>query len=111
MQKKALLIGINGYKPGSGIPALKYAECDAAELGDVLSERCGFECETLLGPDASRNRILKALEGAGSGELFLFFFAGHGIHSSAGSHLLTSNSRIRMDVSFPTKSPYSCMVI
>ena len=29
-------------------------------------------------------------------DLFLFYFAGHGVESKTGAHLLTSNSRIRM---------------
>jgi formylglycine-generating enzyme required for sulfatase activity len=86
-QKRALLVGINTYAPESNIPALRYAENDARDLAGVLSSRCDFQCETLLGPDATRTSILGALEEAGSGELFLFFFAGHGETVKGGYYL------------------------
>ena len=78
--RRALLVGINGYGESSGLVPLRFAEADAAAIGSELRSRCAFETQTLLGPEATRDAIEKALLTAGQGETFLFFFAGHGQH-------------------------------
>jgi len=93
MSHHALLVGINEYRPGSGIPALKYAESDARDLAESLRSHCGFECVTLLGQDATHDRIVTELENAGSGDLFVFFFAGHGESVEGGYYLHPHDGR------------------
>ncbi|MDO5675807.1 MAG: SUMF1/EgtB/PvdO family nonheme iron enzyme [bacterium] len=78
MTKHALLIGINEYGEKSGLSPLRFAERDADELAVVLESRYGFSVDTLLGQAATRLAIEERLEKLGSGDTFVFFFAGHG---------------------------------
>ena len=86
MSRYALLIGINNYRDDN-IPALKYAERDAEVFAQVLEERLDFKTFCLLGKNASRENVLKALRIRSTGfnisemspsDQFLFFFSGHG---------------------------------
>lgn len=78
MIKHAVLVGINQYGPESGLTDLKYAEADASDLAKVLEGKYGFRTKPLLGKEASRDALEQSLLSCGEGELFLFFFAGHG---------------------------------
>ncbi len=78
MKKHALLVGVNGYSENSGLMPLRFAEADAHDLSEVLHRAYGFSVTTLLGEKATRNAIEAALLSAGRGDVFLFFFAGHG---------------------------------
>ncbi|MBP7053443.1 MAG: caspase family protein [Phycisphaerae bacterium] len=103
MKRFALLIGINGYRPLSGLMPLKYAEADAAALADLLSEQCGFETTTLLGQQATRDAIEESLFSAGQGDIFLFFFAGHGqmLSGQYKLHPVDSTASGLRSLSFP----------
>ncbi len=103
MKKYALVVGISNYADAE-ITDLNFAADDARDVGHCLQEICGFdEVRTLTSDGATEPdhvNIVDTLHNLAplltTEDLFLFYFAGHGIHSSAGSHLLTSNSRIRM---------------
>ncbi len=80
-RQRAVVVGIDSYARGDLLPALGYAEADAVAVGDLLQSRFGFEVVRILGAEATKARILTALEESaqlGPEDAFLFFFAGHG---------------------------------
>ncbi|MCC5829243.1 MAG: SUMF1/EgtB/PvdO family nonheme iron enzyme [Phycisphaeraceae bacterium] len=102
MKKYALLVGVSDYDDPD-ITNLSFAARDAEDVGRALAS-CGFDQVTTLvsgGPrEPNHVNVVDALHRLApllSGEdLFLFYFAGHGIETPAGAHLLTANSRARM---------------
>ena len=108
MIKKALLIGVNEYQDVAGLPPLRFAEADATSLATVLHKRCAFETQTLLGKEATRDAIEGSLMSAGDGDLYLFFFAGHGqrIRGQYRLHSADSNINGLRSVSFEDLSSY-----
>ncbi len=93
--KQALLVGINRYGETSGLMPLQCAETDAQTLAGVLAgDRYGFKTTVLLGREATQDRVLDALEQADSGEVFLFFFAGHGSLSKGHYRLHAADDTI-----------------
>ena len=85
--RTAIIIGINEYEPGSQISGLAGAENDALEICERLKNKGDFEISTdqfLVGPHATRKKILKAISRIFRNEdfkcdLVTFYFAGHGI--------------------------------
>lgn len=108
MKKHALLIGINGYRHDSRLTPLKYAEADAMEMAAALSESCGFDTNTLVGPDATRDAIEGELMSCGKGYTFVFFFAGHGqrLRGQYKLHAVDSNADGLKTVSFEDLSSF-----
>ncbi len=88
MKRHALFVGVNAYDDKS-IRSLRYSVPDATVLEDRF-HRLGFK--TSLLPDPTRQQLLSAVEtateGLGPGDVFLFFFAGHGFTARDGAHLL-----------------------
>ena len=78
IEKHAILIGINGYAPDSGLAPLRFAEEDARKLGQTLKDDFGFQTTVLLGAQATRDAIERELLSERKGDLLLWFFAGHG---------------------------------
>lgn len=78
--KRAVCVGINDY-PGT---ANDLSGCvnDASDWADLLSSQYGFETKRLLDKQASRAKVLEALEGlvdtAGAGDTVAFTYSGHG---------------------------------
>lgn len=94
MRKDAVVVGVNEYPSDSGLAKLRFAEADARELDRALRERCGFKTTLLLGPDASRDALERSLlSEVGRGDVFLFFFAGHGQQIRGQYHLHPANSK------------------
>jgi hypothetical protein len=85
-QVRALFVGVADYKyggPDSKIQDLQGAPNDVAMIRQALAARRPLASElTLLGPEATRAAILKAVESmtrdAAPGDTFLFYFSGHG---------------------------------
>ncbi|MEW4530195.1 caspase family protein [Maioricimonas sp. JC845] len=79
--KWALIVGVDYERRGEEW-RLRNPERDAAEVCRELEENKGFECQLVLGEDASRAGILSALaklqRRVGEDDCFLFYFAGHG---------------------------------
>jgi hypothetical protein len=73
----ALIVGINDYQR---LPHLSTPRNDAQELASVLSDQFGFKTQLLL--DATRDQILKALDGyrrtLGESDNLLIYYSGHG---------------------------------
>ncbi len=83
--RRALLVGIDDYPPENRWPKLSGPRLDVAALRTVLIERAGFRSEhirTLLDGEATADAIRggfgEMVEAAQSGDLVLFYFAGHG---------------------------------
>lgn len=77
----ALCIGIDKYR-SPGIPDVPFGVNDAESIGLVLKEKYGYTVRTLIGPRATKENILEALNGyrseLGPDEGLIVFFAGHG---------------------------------
>ena len=84
---RALFVGVEDYQD-KAIHKLQYAIEDAFVLREVFN-KLGFQTNSLQNP--SQEQVLKAIaqstKGLGSGDLFLFFFSGHGF-SVAGEDLV-----------------------
>ena len=100
MKKHALLIGVEDYRDES-ISPLNYACSDAKALGADLSDKCGFDNVRVLASKEGDDEptlvnIINALQDVtvelSEDDLFLFFFAGHGIEKSENAYLLASDS-------------------
>ena len=95
MKRHALFVGVNDYAD-TAFKNLRYSLSDAVALSGAFAAR-GFDVEVLSNPKA--DSVLGAVErkaaGLGPGDVFLFFFAGHGFTAPDGSHLLIcSNDRL-----------------
>ena len=91
MKQAALLVGINRYEDDS-IVNLAYAEQDALELYAFLKRTALYdEVHHVPASEANEDRILDAAarltKHLRPGDLFLFYFAGHGVQHH-GRHLL-----------------------
>ena len=80
---RALVIGINKYDQagGEGWSQLHSARGDAEAVAETLSDKYGFEVQTLLDQKATRGAILNALDEmatTGNDGADLIYFAGHG---------------------------------
>jgi len=103
MAKYGLVVGVGEYSDPE-ITNLAFAAQDAEAVSRCLREICGFDEVRLLAsgkrPEPDNINIVDALEHFAPllkrDDLFLFYFAGHGIETQTGAHLLTANSRIRM---------------
>ena len=88
MKRHALFVGVNDYVDAA-FKNLRYSLSDAVALSGAFAVR-GFDVEVLSNPKAEA--VLGAVErkstGLGPGDVFLFFFAGHGFTAPDGSHLL-----------------------
>ncbi len=100
MKKYALLVGVEDYRDKM-IARLNFACADATALAERLSGRCGFDHVRLLAGQAGDDvpdqlNVLTALRDIASElrpeDLFLFFFAGHGIEIDGQGYLLTCDS-------------------
>ncbi len=81
MKRHALFVGVDDYADPS-IPNLAYPAEDAGELASVFRRLLKFDrVEKLVNP-AHAPEVVDAMKdmahGLGPGDLFLFFFAGHG---------------------------------
>lgn len=89
MKRSALFVGVNRYEDPE-INPLQFAEADATELYGFFKHKAGYDdVRHLLNPD--NDTILDTasdmLSRLGQDDLFLFFFAGHGVEHE-GRHLL-----------------------
>ena len=81
MKRHALFVGVNNYAD-STIQNLNYPSDDATELASVFRHLLKFDrVEKLINPKHSPevvDAVKDMTRGLGPGDLFLFFFAGHG---------------------------------
>jgi hypothetical protein len=88
MKRHALFVGVNNYMD-KDIRNLRYSIPDAAVLADRF-KGFGYKTRLLSDPTSAELRaaVLGSIDGLGRGDVFLFFFAGHGFTAQDGSHLL-----------------------
>jgi len=100
MKKFALLIGVEDYRDKM-ISRLNLACADAIALAERLSGRCGFDHVRVLADESGEDEpllvnIVTALRDTASelrqDDLFLFFFAGHGIEKDGHGYLMARDS-------------------
>jgi len=100
MKKHALLVGVEDYRDKM-ISRLNFARADATALAERLSERCGFDSVRVLADEGGEDEpllvnIITALRDTSADlrqdDLFLFFFAGHGIEKDGHGYLLARDS-------------------
>ena len=95
MKRHALFVGVNDYADNA-FKNLRYSLSDAVALSGAFAAR-GFDVEVLSNPKAETvlGAVERKMSGLGPGDVFLFFFAGHGFTAPDGSHLLIcANDRL-----------------
>lgn len=105
----ALVIGIGDYS-GTGWPQLGTARADAEEIGNVLSERYGFQVTKLTDRQATRGNILRALDQLMQltpNDALLIYFAGHGSYDdSMGEGYWIPHGAQRSRMGLPAKEDW-----
>jgi len=100
MRKHALLVGVEDYRDKM-ISRLNFARADATALAERLSDRCGFDHVRVLAGEGGEDEpllvnIITALRDTSAelqqDDLFLFFFAGHGVEKDGHGYLLARDS-------------------
>ena len=100
MRKFALLVGVEEYRDKM-ISRLQFACADAAAVAERLRDRCGFEQVRVLADTSGDDEpllvnIVTALRDTAAelrqDDLFLFFFAGHGVEKDGHGYLLARDS-------------------
>lgn len=88
MKRHALFVGVNEYED-SQIRNLNYSLSDAHAL-KTLFELFGYRTDVLENPDKSDvfRAVKEMTDGLSAGDLFFFYFAGHGWTTASGKHLL-----------------------
>ena len=88
MKRHALFVGVNAYDDKT-IRSLRFSIPDASVLQDRF-RGLGYETRLLPDPTAAELKaaVAESVEGLGPGDVFLFFFAGHGFTAQDGGHLL-----------------------
>ncbi len=88
MKRHALFVGVNNYEDAD-IRPLRYSVPDASVLADRF-KRLGYKTWLLSDPTGAelKKAVIKSVKGLGFGDIFLFFFAGHGFTAQDGAHLL-----------------------
>lgn len=115
---RAVLVGIDAYRDGSGIPPLQFARSDAIRLYAALNmSGAGYEeqfnATVLLDEEASRASILSAVRTAvaemNPDDTLVFSFAGHAVGSDTSGQsgqLLLALAQTRIDDLEQTALPW-----
>ena len=102
MKRHALFVGVDQYADGH-IPNLSCAVSDATDLHGFFKYGAGYDRVELLQNPAGKKEVLGAVcdltAGLGSGDLFLFFFAGHGFRVGE-NHVLVCAKDLYEDVKY-----------
>ncbi len=88
MKRHALFVGVNLYDDPK-VRNLNFAIPDASVLSDRF-RNMGYKTFPLSDPTEAelKRAVLKATDGLGRGDIFLFFFAGHGFTEPSTEHHL-----------------------
>lgn len=102
MKRHALFVGVDQYADGH-IPNLSCAVSDATDLHGFFKYGAGYNRVELLQNPAGKKDVLEAVReltaGLGSGDFFLFFFAGHGFRVGE-NHVLVCAKDLYEDVKY-----------
>jgi hypothetical protein len=88
MKRHALFVGVNSYDDKT-IRPLRFSIPDASVLADRFGQ-LGFATTLLSDPTGAelKQAVKRTSKGLGPGDVYLFFFAGHGFTAQDGTHLL-----------------------
>ena len=93
MRRYGLFVGIDKYK--NGISRLHCAVNDARELSYAFN-RTGYSVKLLTNEECDSNTISKAVESMlaelQAGDIFVFYFSGHGREVEGMHHLVCANA-------------------
>ena len=102
MKRHALFVGVDQYADGH-IPNLSCAVSDATDLHGFFKYGAGYDQVELLQNPAGKKEVLGAVRdltaGLGTGDFFLFFFAGHGFRVRE-NHVLVCAKDLYEDVKY-----------
>jgi hypothetical protein len=97
----AVVVGIDHYNPNSGLPDLKWAQNDAAQMVAAL-QKLHYDVKTISEKDATASEILRVIgeqgklltpaRGNAKQGTFVFYFSGHGTSESGSNYLVTANA-------------------
>ena len=95
VKRRAVVVGMGKYQDPR-ISPLKYALSDASKINGLLEHLPDGEFEVRQILNGSAQDVFEALEwaveGLSGGDLFFFYFAGHGVQQEfSGQHLLLCN--------------------
>ena len=95
VKRRAVVVGVGKYQDPR-ISPLKYALSDASKINGLLEHLPDGEFEVRQILNGSAQDVFEALdwavEGLSGGDLFFFYFAGHGVQQEfSGQHLLLCN--------------------
>ena len=102
MSKHALVIGVSEYDTDSGITPVLFAEEDAWAVIRCLRVNCRFDSVKLLtgrgkasrpSKDSIKTYFEEMRHKIGPDDLFLLYFAGHGLHQDRVSFVLPCDAR------------------
>jgi len=100
----ALFVGINEYRRRDAIRDLHGAELDARRMAAYLRDAAtgiDFQPELLLGEEATRGRMIEGIQRhlaqAGSEDIALFYFSGHGVREQLPRAFQRANASRTMD--------------
>ena len=97
MKRHALFVGVDQYADPT-IQNLRCAVNDATDLAGFFKHKANFDrSEALANPRSCEivlDRAADLLEGLGPGDEFLFFFAGHGVNTQDGHHLVCAGDKL-----------------
>ena len=92
MKRVGLFVGIDEYQ--NGIPKLSCASADAVNMFGAF-KAAGFSANLLLDKKASSESIIGQIQSLmdklNAGDLFVFYFAGHGREHNADHYLIGAN--------------------
>ncbi len=77
MSRDAVLVAVNECADKRILP-LRYAQADALAVAEALRARCGFDVRIVVGEDATRRNLLRAMQSLDGGNTLLVYFALHG---------------------------------
>jgi Caspase domain len=106
IRRVSVIVGVNEYT-NPNLSSLKFAVSDAEKLLKILNEMGGFDsedCILLTNQEATYDNVKRALSDSLSklqdGDLFFFYFSGHGFSSTDEGYAMLYDSKIDKNETF-----------
>jgi hypothetical protein len=107
-ERRALLIGVEGYNESAGFRRLPVVRADVELLHKALvSSGCSAKAsnEHRVTKTQLQDAIKAELQGAKAGETLLIYYSGHGVHYDGITYLVFSDGGIRNGLTGETHLP------